>query len=614
MRRGSGWSPSEQKSFPMMTVALRLILAMTRLQPHEELMEADLLTEWHESLGKSMFVSHQWASKFHPDPSMEQFRVLQEALKGLLWGGLRVAIPAVLELPFGGLRPPKCPTVADFTSEPLYLWYDYFSCPQGNSLEAVAHRQLAISCIPFYVGQCAFFVILCPFMRGKDGGSLSYSSWADRGWCRFEQMATEFRESTFKSSFSIAIKSPSHVNLGDRTLGLSKAPCTGEFGHESDRAKVGKVVVQMIWNKLQHLLRAGDIKGYRFLLNTQGRYLEGVDEDPIQGLIPSFHTELDPTTDPESFIVSRFLHENLFQTIFDRDLAGWSPLCYAAMSGSVSVVSALLSSRVNPNDATTKVRIEVNLSKQLPILSIATAYHSNEVVQLLLSARAHVNASCGLGSTPLSWASPSDNGAVVGLLLRAAADPHKKNRLHTSPFRMACSFGSVEVMKEMLAHTNVSLRFCLHNALGLFNQSATTISCLIDASADVNEQLRIPVSRTAWWSLFKWLQAKHYVRQSSLTKLAYHHDRATPLIFSILAGLFDAIPILLAAGADLNIPNSRGKTAKDFLVEMDVPEAIRKLAGVSSSSSSDGQIGHGLVGIAGEVAREDEACDDTFSI
>ena len=269
-------------------------------------------------------------------------------------------------------------------------------------------------------------------------------------------MATEFRESTFKSSFSIAIKSPSHVNLGDRTLGLSKAPCTGEFGHESDRAKVGKVVVQMIWNKLQHLLRAGDIKGYRFLLNTQGRYLEGVDEDPIQGLIPSFHTELDPTTDPESFIVSRFLHENLFQTIFDRDLAGWSPLCYAAMSGSVSVVSALLSSRANPNDATTKVRTEVNLSKQLPILSIATAYHSNEVVQLLLSARAHVNVASGLGSTPLSWASPSDNGAVVGLLLRAAADPHKKNRLHTSPFRMACSFGSVEVMKEMLAHTNVT--------------------------------------------------------------------------------------------------------------------------------------------------------------
>ena len=150
----------------------------------------------------------------------------------------------------------------------------------------------------------------------------------------------------------------------------------------------------------------------------------------------------------------------------------------------------------------------------------------------------------------------------------------------------------------------------LHNALGLFNQSATTISCLIDASADVNEQLRIPVSRTAWWCLFKWLQAKHYVQQSSLTKLAYHHDRATPLIFSILAGLFDAIPILLSAGVGLNIPNSRGKTAKDFLAEMDVPEAIRKLAGVSSSGS-DGQIGHSC---AGEGWKEDEACDDTFSI
>ena len=153
----SGWFPSEQKSFPMITVALRLILEMTRLQPHEELMEADLLTEWDEIMGKSMFVSHQWASKLHPDPSMEEFRVLQEALKGLLWGGLRVTIPAVLELPLGGLRSQKCPTVADFTSEPVYLWYDYFSCPQGKSLEAVEHRQLAISRLILW---CVFFKIM----------------------------------------------------------------------------------------------------------------------------------------------------------------------------------------------------------------------------------------------------------------------------------------------------------------------------------------------------------------------------------------------------------------------------------------------------------------------
>ena len=129
-------------------------------------------------------------------------------------------------------------------------------------------------------------------MCREDGESLSYSSWADRGWCRFEQIATEFRERTFKSSVSIAIKSPNHISLGGRTLGLSKTPCTGEFGHESDRAKVGKVVVQMIWNKLQHLLKAGHVKGNRFLLNTQGRYLEGVDEDPVQGLVPFFTQSL----------------------------------------------------------------------------------------------------------------------------------------------------------------------------------------------------------------------------------------------------------------------------------------------------------------------------------
>ena len=78
----------------------------------------------------------------------------------------------------------------------------------------------------------------------------------------------------------------------------------------------------------------------------------------------------------------------------------------------------------------------------------------------------------------------------------------------------------------------LSLRFCLHSALVFFG-SGEMVSSLIEAAADINEQLRVPSSRILWWSILKMLHAKHYLSSSALTYLAYHHYGATPLIVSI---------------------------------------------------------------------------------
>ena len=51
-------------------------------------------------------------------------------------------------------------------------------------------------------------------------------------------------------------------------------------------------------------------------------------------------------------IVQDFLRQNGFRHLTDVDSAGWSPMCYAALSGSASVVAALLAQGANPNDAT----------------------------------------------------------------------------------------------------------------------------------------------------------------------------------------------------------------------------------------------------------------------
>jgi len=372
--------------------------------------------------------------------------------------------------------------------------------------------------------------------------------------------------------------------------GVLKAPGTGEFGFEVDREKVGRVVVQMVWKKLHALLDSRDLHSFRFLQNLQRFYFEGFGYESIESLVPGFECNIEPSHDADGFIVARFLHDNRFQRLSDRDAAGWSPLCYGVLTDRVPLVTALLEARADANDCITKKTRSASLSRNLPVLSLAAAYHSNEVAQVLLARRANVNARCKHFATALTCAAIGGNAPAVRILFEAKANPLLRSFPGVSPFKTACISGSTAVMREMLQlRVQGSLRFGLHLVLALgINQEGDTVSCLIHASADVNEQLRIPMAKTVWWGLSKVLHAAHYVSPSALTTLAYHHSGATPLILATLAGKFECVPILLAAGASLDIPNSHGKTARDFLREMHVPFSWSQACFVPNSLPDDG--------------------------
>ena len=53
-----------------------------------------------------------------------------------------------------------------------------------------------------------------------------------------------------------------------------------------------------------------------------------------------------------------------------------------------------------------------------------------------------------------------------------------------------------------------------------------------------------------------------------MTHLAYHNRGATPLMFAIMTGKFEAAKILVEAGARKDLKNDRGRTAMDLLEEM----------------------------------------------
>ena len=132
-------------------------------------------------------VGHQVTSR----PRVQAVQVLQEALQNIMSGVSQVSTDMITEAIFGLTK-----AMSAFELQPgkLFLWYDYFCCPQdpvltlhcsgqtaGNPIES--NQQRAISSIPAYISKCKFFMALYPVVESPDESQVfSQFTWAGRGW------------------------------------------------------------------------------------------------------------------------------------------------------------------------------------------------------------------------------------------------------------------------------------------------------------------------------------------------------------------------------------------------------------------------------------------------
>ena len=172
--------------FPMYAVSVQQLLKMTEVRPHEILKAEAIVVEYEESYGKVAFISHEWVGDDHPDLDGKQLRVLQNAERYMISDSR--LIPAEV----------MCKKEALSTSclrrQPLYLWYDFFCCPQLGKQPSLSNSDLsspeselsmAVTSIPAYVAKCSFFLALCPIIVSEELGKVfSPQTWAERGWCR----------------------------------------------------------------------------------------------------------------------------------------------------------------------------------------------------------------------------------------------------------------------------------------------------------------------------------------------------------------------------------------------------------------------------------------------
>ena len=114
-----GRSPSGVEFFyPLYALTVPSVLSFGRFRSHEDVW--DDLVQWSPELGPLLFVSHQWTSYTHPDPTGAQF----DCLKKLCANFSQLASTTENVLSFGAEGARRQSRVVNLTVDSFYIWLD----------------------------------------------------------------------------------------------------------------------------------------------------------------------------------------------------------------------------------------------------------------------------------------------------------------------------------------------------------------------------------------------------------------------------------------------------------------------------------------------------------
>lgn len=254
--RPNNWR--HQKLYTMWVLRVSDLLEIEGPAPsHEELHRRNLLVEWKPTL-LTIFVSHQWLSRWHPDPDGLQLKILQKALQNTIDGTVNVESDVVSQLRQQYRR------LGEKEREQLasaYVSLDWFSIPQIPNSKA----ELGIQSIPFYVGACQLFVALVPPLRHfASQQDCDLASWLSRGWCRAEMWCQLLADRSNGDVPIIVVSGEDQIEFALPLQWVQNPAHEGEFTCQSDRERVSGFVRTALDNKLLRLRASGQIELFRY--------------------------------------------------------------------------------------------------------------------------------------------------------------------------------------------------------------------------------------------------------------------------------------------------------------------------------------------------------------
>ena len=235
---------------------------------------------------------------------------------------------------------------------------------------------------------------------------------------------------------------------------------------------------------------------------------------------------------------------------------GWTPLMIGSQRGCNEVVKLLLNAKANPNACTVLEETAIY---------IASAYGHPVVVSTLLTSGADPNMAKSDGWTPLMIGSQEGHNEVVVLLLKAKVNPNACLKNGVTAIYIACQNGHSVVVSTLLrsgADPNLADSHCW-TPLMIGSQEGNNEAVEILLKAKVNPNACLKNGITAIYIASK---NGHSVVVSTLLAFGANpnmgkHDGWTPLMIGSRNGHNEVVEQLLEANVDPNACLKDGKTS-----------------------------------------------------
>ncbi|CAK9043994.1 unnamed protein product [Durusdinium trenchii] len=561
---------------------------------HEELQAEGKLCP-HDPSFLTIFVSHQWLSRDHPDPQGHQLQVLQNVLANIIEGITMVEVD--LQAQFSGFH--RTLTLAERQQlQNAYIWMDWFSVPQERnsrpstaanspiysspSLErlmtlerngteswsSIDEANKCIQSIPAYVEACQFFVALVPSLSDESGTNFNYSTWLQRGWCRAEMWCKMLSDA---SEIPIVVVTDSdRAEFDHPMLWLRSLVHEGDFGLETDRRKVSRFIQKALNLKLQRLKAqktAQALNSYRFFAARA---------DVFGG-----RARVDES-------IEDFLKRCSFSSINEavKMDKGMNGLACAVLAGHTHVMQALLDARASVHATLPSGMMDVDIIKgqSLVHLAVQMGYQGEEALELLLKMRADPNNTSNQIRAPALGHCLT--GKAVDLLVEHGAKVNlSSSMVVATPLDAACYRAAppsvVQRLLEHKAYISASQGRCLEPLCMLVFHShgnaywKETANLLIEAQADLNARMNMAGALGFIQAFCRCWVAISSKEQPMIVKLCANGD-TTPLGLAAILGSETMVDYLLEHGAKVHAKNSRKKNVLHLVSTSRVNDRLSK--------------------------------------
>ncbi|XP_055381299.1 ankyrin repeat and KH domain-containing protein mask isoform X2 [Condylostylus longicornis] len=199
-----------------------------------------------------------------------------------------------------------------------------------------------------------------------------------------------------------------------------------------------------------------------------------------------------------------------------------------------------------------------------PLMEAASAGHL-DIIRLLLSHNADVNAQCTTGNTPLMFACAGGHVEVVKVLLSHGAHVEDQNENGHTPLMEAASAGHVEVAKVLLEHGAG-----INTHSNEFKESALTLACykghlnmvkfLLEAGADQEHKTDEMHTALMEASMDGHVEVARLLLDSGAQVNMPTDSFESPLTLAACGGHVELATLLIERGANIEEVNDEGYT------------------------------------------------------